>query len=61
MDPNVKKYFILTVVLVLLALLLPTVIALLGVVLSPVLTTLGFIALLFVVTVIIAYKNKIGR
>ena len=61
MDPNVKKYLLLTLGLVLLALLLPTVIALLGVVLSPVLTTLGFIAVLFIATVIIAYKNKIGR
>ncbi len=56
-----KKYLLLAITLVFIALLMPTIIALLGVVLSPIITTVGFIALIFIITVIIAYKNKIGR
>ncbi|MDD2414466.1 MAG: hypothetical protein PHI94_04775 [Eubacteriaceae bacterium] len=56
-----KKYLLLAITLVFIALLMPTIIALLGVVLSPIITTVGFIALIFIITVVIAYKNKIGR
>ncbi|MEG0378007.1 MAG: hypothetical protein RR614_05965 [Eubacterium sp.] len=56
-----KKVMIWGIVLILVALLTPTIIALLGVILSPILTTIGFVVLVFVITIIIAYKNKIGR
>lgn len=56
-----KKYIIIAVLALVAVLVAPVLIALLGIVLSPVITTIGFVAVLFAVTVLIAYKNKIGR
>jgi len=56
-----KKIIIWFVSLILVALITPSLIALLGVILSPILSTIGFIILVFIVTIIIAWKNKINR
>ncbi|MEG1432702.1 MULTISPECIES: hypothetical protein [Eubacterium] len=56
-----KKYLILLGGLVLLALCTPVLIALLGIVLSPVIGIAGFVCILFIITVIIAFKNKNER
>lgn len=60
MEPWVK-YILVAVLLVIAALCLPALVALAGVALSPVIGAAGFVAILFFATVIIAYKNKIGR
>lgn len=56
-----KKIIIWFVGLILVALITPSLIALLGVILSPILSTIGFIILVFIVTIIIAWKNKLNR
>jgi len=56
-----KKIIIWFVSLILVALITPSLIALLGIMLSPILSTIGFIMLVFIITVIIAWKNKINR
>ncbi len=56
-----KKYLLLIAALVLGVLLLPPLITLIGIAVSPVIGIGVFVLLLFVTTVILAYKNKIGR
>jgi len=56
-----KKIIIWFVSLILVALITPSLITLLGVILSPILSTIGFIVLIFIATIIIAWKNKINR
>ncbi|MGV8905260.1 MAG: hypothetical protein ACOH15_01535 [Acetobacterium sp.] len=60
MDNN-KKYFIIVGGLLLFALASPVIIAWLALVLSPYITTIGVISIVFAVTVIIAWRGKIGR
>lgn len=56
-----KRYLILMIVLILAVLIAPSIITLIGIAVSPVISMAAFTAVLFIVTVIIAYKNKIGR
>ncbi|MDO4289188.1 MAG: hypothetical protein Q4C55_08360 [Eubacterium sp.] len=56
-----KKYLLLMVLLVLGTLLLPSLITLIGMAVSPIIGIGAFVLILFAVTVILAYKNKIGR
>jgi len=58
---NNKKYFIIIGCLFLFALASPVIIAWLALVLSPYITTIGVIIIIFIVTVIIAWRGKIGR
>ncbi len=56
-----KKYLLGFALVLLLVLLLPSAIALLGIILSPIISIGAFVAILFIFTVVLAYKNKIGR
>lgn len=56
-----RKQVAIMIAILFAVLLAPAVIALLGILLSPVLSTIGYLAIIFVITVVIAYKNKIGR
>lgn len=56
-----RKQVAIMIAILIAVLLAPAVIALLGILLSPVLSTIGYLAIIFVITVVIAYKNKIGR
>lgn len=58
---NNKKYFIMVGCLLLFALISPVIIAWLALVLSPYISTIGVIIIVFVVTVIIAWRGKIGQ
>ena len=56
-----KKYLLIIAGLVLGVLLLPPLITLIAIAVSPVIGIGVFVLILFAVTVILAYKNKIGR
>lgn len=58
---NYKKYLIIFGLLLLFALLSPVIIAWISVILSPIITTAGVVAIIFVVTVVIAWYGKIDR
>ena len=60
MDNN-KRYFIMVGCLLLFALVSPVIIAWLALVLSPYISTIGVIFMVFAVTIIIAWRGKIGR
>ncbi|MBU4540208.1 hypothetical protein [uncultured Acetobacterium sp.] len=58
---NYKKYLIIFGLLLLFALVSPVIIAWISVILSPIITTAGVVAIIFVVTVVIAWYGKIDR
>lgn len=58
---NYKKYLIVFGLLLVFALASPVIIALISIVLSPLITTFGVVLVIFIITIIIAWKGKIGR
>lgn len=58
---NYKKYLIACGLLLLFALVSPVIIAWISVILSPIISTAGVVAIIFIVTVMIAWFGKIGR
>jgi len=58
---STKKILIIAGCLLLFAIVSPVIIAWLTLVLSPYISTIGVIAIIFAITVIIAWKGKIGR
>ncbi|MBK5245123.1 MAG: hypothetical protein JJE18_08905 [Eubacteriaceae bacterium] len=56
-----KNYFIIIGCLFIFALVSPVIIAWLALVLSPYISTIGVIIIIFIVTVMIAWRGKIGR
>jgi len=58
---NYKKVLIVFGCLLLFALITPIILAWLNIILSPYISTVGFIAIIFIATIIIAWYGKIGR
>ncbi|WP_041668447.1 hypothetical protein [Acetobacterium woodii] len=58
---NEKKYLLVFSLLLVFALVSPTIIAWISIILSPLITTAGVVLVIFIITVIIAWKGKIGR